>query len=55
MIRQRIRAALLHAGMTQKELAEKVKIAPQSLSDFLQGRRGIPFDKLDEIFKILGI
>ena len=55
MIRMRIKAALKARKMSQKELAEAVGIAPQTVCDYLAGRRNLPYETLEKVFDLLGL
>lgn len=55
MLRRVIRERLQELGRSQGWLAREVGIAPQSLSAFLNGRRSIPFAKLEEVFRVLNL
>lgn len=55
MIRETIRKALAERGITQKKLAEDLGIAPQTICDYLNGRRNLPYDKLEAVIGYLGI
>lgn len=55
MIRQRIRDALAAKGITQKQLADAVGVAPQTICDYLSGRRNLPYDTLEKTFNFLGL
>ena len=55
MIRQRIKDALSAKGIAQKELAAAVGVAPQTICDYLAGRRGLPYETLEKVFVHLGL
>ena len=55
MIRQRIRDALAAKGITQKDLAAAVEVAPQTICDYLAGRRNLPYEILEKTFDFLGL
>ncbi len=55
MIRQRIRDALAAKGIAQRQLADAVGVAPQTICDYLAGRRGLPYDILEKTFAYLGL
>lgn len=55
MIRQRIRDALAAKGIAQKELAAAVGVAPQTICDYLAGRRNLPYETLEKVFTHLGL
>lgn len=55
MIRQRIRDALAAKGIAQKELAAAVGVAPQTICDYLAGRRNLPYETLEKVFAHLGL
>ena len=50
-----LEAARLKAGLTQKELAEKVRIKQNMISDYENGRRKLTPDMIARISKILDI
>ena len=47
--------ALSDKGITQKDLAEAVGVAPQTICDYLAGRRNLPYSKLERCFEFLGL
>ena len=55
MNKRRLRAAMVYAGYTQKELAAQLGISKNTLSDKINGKR--PFDVIEvgNICSILGI
>lgn len=55
MFRKRIKKALAASGLTQKELAAAVGVAPQTICDYLAGRRNLPYKILERVFETLGI
>lgn len=55
MIRQRIKNALAAKGIAQKELADAVGVAPQTICDYLAGRRNLPYEILEKTFNFLGL
>ena len=54
-LRERIESALKKNGMTQRMLAKEVGSSPQEINAFLRGRQVISFEKLERIFKVLGL
>lgn len=54
-IRERIICRLKELKMTQKSVAEKAGITPQELNAYIKGRQAISLDKLELLFRILGI
>lgn len=55
MIRAKIRERLKELGRSQGWLAREAGIAPQTLSAYLNGRRPLPYDTLEEVFRVLNI
>lgn len=51
----RLRKCLSHAGMKQKELAEKLILPPQFISDIVRGVKGLPAMHIDQIAEILHV
>ena len=54
MIGERLKAAMIMRGMTQKELADKAGLAEPTISRYCNNSRGI-FDNLENLCKILGV
>ncbi|MHC5269664.1 helix-turn-helix transcriptional regulator [Enterococcus sp. LJL98] len=51
--KKEIKIALIHNGLNQKELAQKIKISDSALSNFLNNRFSISADKAKLICIIL--
>lgn len=54
-LRKRIRDAMEANGIKQYILAAAVGQKPQAMSDFMCGRRALPFDCIEMIFAVLGL
>lgn len=54
-IRERIKEKLSVKKITQKDLAQAVGVSPQTICDYLAGRRSIPYATLEKIFDVLGL
>lgn len=55
MIRESIQQALKDQGVSQRRCALDCGIAPQTMNDFIRGRRNLPFDKLERVLTYLKI
>ncbi len=56
MIREKIKKRMSEEGYNSIELAVRSSIPrPQTVSDFLNGKKGIKFEYLENIFKVLTI
>lgn len=55
MIRESIQQALKYQVVSQRRCAIDCGIAPQTMNDFLKGRRNLPFEKLERILTYLKI
>jgi len=55
MIRETIIIALKNQGVSQRRCALDCGIAPQTMNDFLKGRRNLPFEKLETVLEYLKI
>jgi len=55
MIRESIITSLKNQGVSQRRCALDCGIAPQTMNDFLKGRRNLPFEKLETVLKYLKI
>ena len=55
MIGRKIRRELSRSGLSQKELAEKLRISPQAVSQWISGKTRPDQEYWKDIFEILGI
>lgn len=53
-VAQKIKIFMLENGISQRELAKKLKVAPQTVSQFLGGKYDLRTDTLEKIGKALG-
>lgn len=53
MFREKIKGKMNECGISVKELSEKTKINPSTISSFLVGNRAISNENLDTILKAL--
>ena len=51
---QKIKIFMLENGISQRDLAKKMKIAPQTVSQFLGGKYNLRTDTVEKIAKALG-
>ena len=51
---QKIKIYMLKKGITQRVLAQKLKVTPSAISGFLNGENALRTDTLDKIAKALG-
>lgn len=54
-IAQRIKSARINAGFTQKEVAERLDLTPQAISNFERGKNGISNDILRSLCELYNI
>ena len=53
-VAQKIKIFMLENGISQRDLAKKLKVAPQTVSQFLGGKYDLRTDTLEKIGKALG-
>lgn len=53
-IANKIKIFMLNNGISQRELAKKLKVAPQTVSRFLTGENALRTDTLEKISEALG-
>jgi len=53
--RKAIKQAMAAKGINQKTLAEAVGSYQSHISAYLNGERGLPHDKLEKVFDVLGL
>lgn len=53
--RKAIKEAMAAKGINQKTLAEAVGSYQPHISAYLNGERGLPHDKLQRVFDVLGL
>lgn len=53
-VAQKIKIFMLKNGISQRDLAKKMKVAPQTVSQFLGGKYDLRVDTIEKITKALG-
>jgi len=53
--RANVRERMSEAGLSQSELAEKLKVTPSFVSQMLSGHRDPGLDSLEQFAKVLGV
>ena len=54
-IGDQVRSELARSGMTMSHLATDAEVQPQSIKDWLCGRRGLRSDRLARVLNALGL
>jgi transcriptional regulator with XRE-family HTH domain len=50
-----VKDAILHAGMTRRQLGLRASVSEATLSLFLSGKRGMAFDSFVKLAAVLGL
>lgn len=53
-VAQKIKIFMMENGISQRDLAKKMKVAPQTVSQFLGGKYDLRMDTIEKITKALG-
>ncbi len=53
-VAQKIKIFMMENGISQRELAKKMKVAPQTVSQFLGGKYDLRMETIEKISKALG-
>lgn len=53
-VAQKIKIFMMKNGISQRELAKKMKVAPQTVSQFLGGKYDLRMETIEKISKALG-
>ena len=54
-ISEKIKIFMLKKGLTQRDLAKKLKVSPQTISQFLRGKNALRTDTIEKLAGALGV